>query len=155
MECYFGYVETVLDALLVFEACRIEVLQRTHRRLTDHERSAIRSGSVFVWDEDATGIHRWTDGRSWSSSRARGNFLTYRELTDPITTTAPSTRRRLQMKRHGLTKRALSLSTADGRKYHLISYYRASDVVAGRLMTPRNDARLNKIKIPELLYPEL
>ncbi|KAI9592617.1 Gti1/Pac2 family-domain-containing protein [Syncephalis fuscata] len=201
MECYFGYVETVLDALLIFEACRIEILQRTHRRLTDHERNAIRSGSVFVWDEDATGIHRWTDGRSWSSSRARGNFLTYRELDDPLSSvsmgldenpsksssqmaqngfpsppsslsssssssstkgaayfdpaSATSSGRRLQMKRHGLTKRALSLSTADGRKYHLISYYNASDVVAGRLKIPRNDARISMIKIPDLLYPEL
>ncbi|RKP07855.1 Gti1/Pac2 family-domain-containing protein, partial [Thamnocephalis sphaerospora] len=160
MESYFGYVETVLDALLIFEACRVGVLSRAHRRLTDQERAAIRSGSVFVWDEDETGIHRWTDGRSWSSSRARGSFLTYRELDDPTNprSASPSftsSGRRLRLKRQGLTKRALSLSTADGRKFHLISYYLASDVMASRLKTPRADPLVTSIKIPELLYPEL
>lgn len=39
----------------------------------------ITSGSVFVFDEDESGIKRWTDGYFWSPSRILGNFLLYRE----------------------------------------------------------------------------
>jgi hypothetical protein len=39
------------------------------------ERRMITSGSVFVFDEDESGIKRWTDGFFWSPSRILGNFL--------------------------------------------------------------------------------
>jgi hypothetical protein len=39
----------------------------------------IASGSVFVFDEEESGIKRWTDGLFWSASRILGNFLLYRE----------------------------------------------------------------------------
>ncbi|KAF8984605.1 hypothetical protein BGZ46_007518 [Entomortierella lignicola] len=42
--------------------------------------SLITPGSVFVFDEEESGICRWTDGRIWSPSRICGNFLVYREL---------------------------------------------------------------------------
>ncbi|KAI8347308.1 Gti1/Pac2 family-domain-containing protein [Mortierella sp. GBAus27b] len=42
--------------------------------------SLITPGSVFVFDEEQSNIHRWTDGRIWSPSRICGNFLVYREL---------------------------------------------------------------------------
>ncbi|KAF9907727.1 hypothetical protein EC991_010674 [Linnemannia zychae] len=42
--------------------------------------SLIIPGSVFVFDEEESGIHRWTDGKIWSPSRICGNFLIYREL---------------------------------------------------------------------------
>ncbi|KAF9106384.1 hypothetical protein BGX29_009677 [Mortierella sp. GBA35] len=42
--------------------------------------SLIVPGSVFVFDENESGICRWTDGRIWSPSRICGNFLVYREL---------------------------------------------------------------------------
>jgi hypothetical protein len=47
--------------------------------LVDAERKMITSGSVFVFDEDESGIKRWTDGLYWSPSRILGNFLLYRE----------------------------------------------------------------------------
>jgi hypothetical protein len=80
METYFGYIETVQDALLVIEAARRGLLPRAQHRLTDSERANIRSGSIFVWDESEVGMRRWTDGRSWSPSRVNGCFLNYREL---------------------------------------------------------------------------
>lgn len=76
---YHGYIETVQDALILFEACRLGRLQQAKVRLSPVDRSRfICSGSVFVWDEGQTGIRRWTDGRRWSSSRPRGNFIIYR-----------------------------------------------------------------------------
>ncbi|KAF9113548.1 hypothetical protein BGX27_001309 [Mortierella sp. AM989] len=47
--------------------------------------SLIIPGSVFVFDEEESGICRWTDGRIWSPSRICGNFLVYRELFRKLT----------------------------------------------------------------------
>ncbi|KAL2313173.1 cAMP-independent regulatory protein pac2 [Schizosaccharomyces pombe] len=80
MQTYTGIIKTPLDAIILFEACRIGLLPRVQRRLSDHERSLIRAGSVFVWDEREAGMRRWTDGKSWSASRVSGSFLTYREM---------------------------------------------------------------------------
>ncbi|OAD03270.1 hypothetical protein MUCCIDRAFT_121716, partial [Mucor lusitanicus CBS 277.49] len=75
-----GYIETTQDSLLVFEACRRNILPKVSRRLQERERKMVRSGSVFVFDEKDSGIKRWTDGLVWSPSRILGNFLIYREL---------------------------------------------------------------------------
>src|SRR6478752_8794030 len=80
METYHGYVRTPADAIRLFEACRLGILPRVQRRLSEKERQSIRSGSVFVWDEREAGMRRWTDGKSWSASRVSGSFLTYREM---------------------------------------------------------------------------
>ncbi|RKP05396.1 gluconate transport inducer 1/Pac2, partial [Thamnocephalis sphaerospora] len=80
METYHGYVESVLDALILFEACDLGVLPRVSGRLSEDDRAHIRSGSVYIWDEEEACIQRWTDGRRWSSSRPCGNFIVYDEL---------------------------------------------------------------------------
>lgn len=80
IETFYGLVENTLDALRIFQMCRDGRLSRVRRRLHERERRLIRSGSVFVFDEEESGIRRWTDGRLWSPSRILGNFLIYREL---------------------------------------------------------------------------
>jgi len=80
METYHGHVRSPQDAIMLFEACRMGILPRVQRRLSEKERSQIKSGSVFVWDEREAGMRRWTDGKSWSASRVSGSFLTYREM---------------------------------------------------------------------------
>lgn len=72
-----GWIETTGDALLILEAARRGLIPRVTRRLVDSERKMITSGSVFVFDEDESGIKRWTDGFFWSPSRILGNFLVY------------------------------------------------------------------------------
>jgi len=74
-----GWIETTGDALLILEAARRGLIPRVTRRLVDTERKMITSGSVFIFDEDESGIKRWTDGFYWSPSRILGNFLLYRE----------------------------------------------------------------------------
>ncbi|KAG6812808.1 hypothetical protein H0H92_000266 [Tricholoma furcatifolium] len=74
-----GWIQTTGDALLILEAARRGLIPRVTRRLVDSERKMICSGSVFVFDEDESGIKRWTDGFFWSPSRILGNFLLYRE----------------------------------------------------------------------------
>lgn len=70
-----GYIDTTLDALLVFEAARRGMIPRVTRRLIEKERGMIQSGAVFVFDEHESGIKRWTDGLIWSPSRILNNFL--------------------------------------------------------------------------------
>ncbi|CAG7979944.1 unnamed protein product [Penicillium salamii] len=78
---FTGYVATTQDALLLFEACLTGNLHRVPRRPYDRERRhLVRSGSVFIYDGNSSGIKRWTDGIAWSPSRILGNFLVYREL---------------------------------------------------------------------------
>ncbi|KAL4988969.1 gluconate transport-inducing protein [Aspergillus falconensis] len=80
-----GYVATTHDALILFEACLTGVLHHVPRRPHDRERShLVRSGAVFIYEENSSGIKRWTDGVTWSPSRILGNFLVYRELEKPF-----------------------------------------------------------------------
>lgn len=87
-----GYIGTTIDALILFEACLQGILTHVPRRPHDRERpDLIKSGFVFVYEEHASGIKRWTDGVSWSPSRILSNFLIYRELDKPF---APGEKKR-------------------------------------------------------------
>ena len=82
---WVGFVHTTLDALMVLEACLQGKLSHIPRRPHDRERQQIiTAGSVFIYEENASGIKRWTDGVTWSPSRIMGNFLVYRELSEPF-----------------------------------------------------------------------
>ncbi|KAI8058034.1 Gti1/Pac2 family-domain-containing protein, partial [Syncephalis plumigaleata] len=161
METYHGYVETVLDALILFEACDLNMLTCVKRRLLGEERDHIRSGSVFIWDEDNSGIQRWTDGHRWSSSRPCGNFIVYDELdnhkrrSDVPKAENTTTDNKRNVLSDGLVKRALSVCTADGRRLHLVSYYSKADIQRHALKIPRCDSALAAVKIPEAKFPEI
>ncbi|ORX87733.1 hypothetical protein K493DRAFT_385762 [Basidiobolus meristosporus CBS 931.73] len=171
METYHGYIESVHDALLIFEACRLGYLSRVQRRLADKERRNIRSGSVFIWEEGESGIRRWTDGYIWSPSRVFGSFLTYRELKTRHKGKIPSPtlsnsdsdsddRARTNqhddaIKENGLVKQSMSVTTTTGRKLHLISYYNKDHVASGLLKVPSFDSSLAHIKIPKGFYPDI
>ncbi|CAG8470324.1 9074_t:CDS:2 [Acaulospora colombiana] len=183
METYYGYVKTPQDAILLFEACRMGTLSRIQRRLSEKERSLIRSGSVFVWDEREAGMRRWTDGKSWSASRVSGSFLTYRELeskrksnsrgsnnphdlssedTDSSESYHSSTKKSMssstteqcRYKHGGLVKQSFSITTTNNQKLHLICYYTKADVVNDKLPIPTHDEKLKIIHIPKGMYPE-
>jgi hypothetical protein len=82
---WHGFIHTTSDALQVLEACLVGKLHHIPRRPHDRERaSIISSGNVFIYEENASGIKRWTDGVTWSPSRIMGNFLVYRELNEPF-----------------------------------------------------------------------
>ncbi|KAI1046291.1 hypothetical protein LB505_008502 [Fusarium chuoi] len=82
---YVGFVRDTTDALLIFEACLSGTLSHVPRRPHDRERQdLIKSGNIFVYEEHASGIKRWTDSISWSPSRILGNYLLYRELEKPF-----------------------------------------------------------------------
>ncbi|KAI5963723.1 TOS9 [Candida pseudojiufengensis] len=78
---YYGYVGSTKDALLIIQEALNKKLEFITRRPQDRERQElIKSGNVFVFIEEQSGIKRWTDGTAWSPSRILGRFLVYREL---------------------------------------------------------------------------
>lgn len=83
---FTGYVGNTHDALILFQATISGRLPAVARRPHDRERSdLVRSGAIFVFNEQTSGIKRWTDGIAWSPSRILGNFLVYRQLEKPFT----------------------------------------------------------------------
>ncbi|KAI9723768.1 MAG: hypothetical protein M1812_001068 [Candelaria pacifica] len=181
METYNGHVRTPADAIILFEACRLGLLPRVQRRLSEKERQSIKSGSVFVWDEREAGMRRWTDGKSWSASRVSGSFLTYREMegkrggngfAPPIAATqqragrTPDSTRGsdsdqdmdgpdgYKYKPDGLMKQSFSITTSTGQHLHLISYYARSHPAAQGLNQPTSDSNLRHIRPQKGMYPE-
>lgn len=175
METYYGYVRTPADAIKLFEACRLGLLPRVQRRLSEKERTAIRSGSVFVWDEREAGMRRWTDGKSWSASRVSGSFLTYREMEGKRGSGFGNSRRSngrtpdsgrhsdedletepegYRYKADGLMKQSFSITTSQGQHLHLISYYSRPHPGAPDLPQPSTDPSLRQIIPAKGMYPE-
>lgn len=176
METWYGMVRTPQDAIKLFEACRIGHKPRVQRRLSEKERQAIRSGSVFVWDEREAGMRRWTDGKSWSASRVSGSFLTYREMEgkrgngfgsakkangktpEPGHTTPEEQEddgpEAYRYKPDGLMKQSFSITTASGQHLHLISYYCRPLPGQPDLPQPSTDPTLANIVPAKGMYPE-
>jgi len=97
---FHGFIPRSKDALILFEACLIGKLHFVQRRPHHGKGSQLaRSGSVFIYEEEASGIKRWTDGVAWSPSRILENFLIYRELGKP----SPRRDKRRAIKRKRLT----------------------------------------------------
>lgn len=176
MDSYHGQIRTPADAIKLFEACRLGLLPRVQRRLSEKERQSIRSGSVFIWDEREAGMRRWTDGKSWSASRVSGSFLTYREMegkrgggaftTSPLRRVAKTSAAEMdrdadgdgsdgyRYKADGLIKQSFSLTTSTGQHLHLISYYSRPLPNTPELKIPSTDPALRHIVPPVGMYPD-
>ena len=184
MDTYNGHVRTPQDAIILFEACRLGLLPRVQRRLSEKERQQIKSGSVFVWDEREAGMRRWTDGKSWSASRVSGSFLTYREMEgkrggsgfgappkkangkagegsqykagggDSDAEAGEDGPDGYRYKPDGLMKQSFSITTSSGQHLHLISYYARTHPTAQVLNQPSNDPNLRHIRPQKGMYPE-
>lgn len=124
---FHGFVETTADALRLIQAARQGVIPRITRRLNEEERATIvRSGAVFVFSVEESGIRRWTEGLSWSASRIAGNFLV--SLLSPseikskptvVTTGLPQLYRELASRNSGRTSytgKALQSDSAFSRR---------------------------------------
>lgn len=79
-ESLFGAIASEEECLRIIDMCRLSVLPRVTSRLTEEERERIRPGSIFVYEEEESGISRWTDGKAWSSSKIHGQCLMYHEI---------------------------------------------------------------------------
>lgn len=153
---FFGYIESNRDSLLLIQAVLDGKLQTVSRRPYEIERSQlIKSGNIFVFIEEKSGIKRWTDGISWSPSRIMGKFLIYRELdknnrSKELTASqviklkhskgfAGSLNSPYGFKLNGLVKKAMSLKLQINsleETIHIVSYYNTQDVESGQLLRP-------------------
>ncbi|KZV72637.1 hypothetical protein PENSPDRAFT_649581 [Peniophora sp. CONT] len=175
---FVGLVETTTDALRLIMAARQGIIPRITRRLNESERrSMIKSGAVFVFSVEESGIRRWTEGLAWSPSRIVGNFLVYREVTEraprgsaektsatpgttsfPVSSSRGSSQRRTRgdgsrstdpsaLRVNGLIKKTITVKV-DGADHHLISYYRDEDIRHGRLLRPTSYPDIMALTIP-------
>jgi len=72
-----GYVETTVNALRLIHAARQGVIPRITRRLNESEcRSMIKSGAVFVFSVEESGIKRWTGESQLHSNNTHEQPLT-------------------------------------------------------------------------------
>ncbi|KAK7692223.1 hypothetical protein QCA50_003847 [Cerrena zonata] len=117
------------DANRIFHAVALGHLQLYRRRLTVEERRSIHTGCIFVWEERNTsaeatgeGIERWTDGRRWSCSKVKLDFLFYQEKLPDVKDEQIAA----FMRPNQLVKQTYSVfvQTPFGRKkWHLVAYY--------------------------------
>lgn len=166
---YVGFVTNTSDAALLFEACIQGHLPRLYCRLPRSKGGMdVRSGHIFVFEEQESGIKRWTDGIYWSPSRVLNSFILYRELDDGEK--GAKKRERLipsgdrtsnhqepaesalygslidsyPFKRDGLMKKTFSMKIGE-QCWRLVSYYRPEDVRLGHVQSPSQDPALHFI----------
>jgi hypothetical protein len=147
-ETYYGYIETVEDAVMIVEACRHGRLMRVKRRLHEKERQGIRSGSVFVFVERESGIRRWTDGKVWSPSRICGEFLLYRELETrqpPAKKSAVTQINWSEQVAKILSERAKSSAAGSSQSSSSLSVSPVDEEARGPVFSPESYEPLNKI----------
>lgn len=114
-----GFIHSTWDALIILEACLQGSLTHIPRRPHDRERAnIITSGNIFIYEENASGIKRWTDGVTWSPSRIMGNFLVYRELTEPFP--AGEKKKARKRKRGAEKDPSEQLNAQSGRNFFLL-----------------------------------
>ncbi|KAG9049880.1 hypothetical protein FS837_008802 [Tulasnella sp. UAMH 9824] len=166
---FYGYIETVLDSLLLVEAFRRGSIRGLTGRIPPSQRERlIQSGSTFIFLESATDIRRWTDGKKWTPSRVGGEYLVYREPTNEepldkaeipenselakrmrslvVSLTDGSRTEKGFVKPEGICKRTIVITSENRESYHIISYYHHEDVLEGRLATPSQTPWLMAIK---------
>ncbi|KAF8701573.1 hypothetical protein AX14_000386 [Amanita brunnescens Koide BX004] len=171
------HIRDAHDAHVVLEAVRRNLLPLIKRRLLSSEREELRSGHVYVWEEaqDEGGLLRWTDGRRWSQSRMRGDYLFYEEkiettqeerdakaarrarrASDPNAVIPPPVRRKDRpSKPNGLTKQTYSATvnfpeTGETRKWHVVAYFSGNDYM--HLPVIESYDYLRTIRVPQGIF---
>ncbi|THU96746.1 hypothetical protein K435DRAFT_797079 [Dendrothele bispora CBS 962.96] len=127
-------IRSTNDAHKIFHAVQLGILHMVTRRLDADERLALRSGCVYAWEErgphteiTGLGIERFTEGRRWSPSRVRDEFLFYYEKYTPQEQDSSSERSdKPPADWDPLVKQTYSVWTETDkgrRKWHLTAYF--------------------------------
>ncbi|KAJ7087434.1 gluconate transport inducer 1/Pac2, partial [Mycena epipterygia] len=166
-------IRDITDAHRVLEAVRLNILPLVRRRLLPHERTQLRSGNVFVSEESEyeDGLVRWTEGRRWSQSKMRGDWLFYEEKVETTVAEreakaarramrasessqlvpAPPKRKDRPSKVGGLIKQTYSVTvqlpgTVRARRWHIVAYFLARD--SAQLPVVEDYDYLRSIRVP-------
>ncbi|KAN0111463.1 hypothetical protein V8E52_008486 [Russula decolorans] len=82
-------IRSTADVHKIFYSVYLGLLPMITRRLDAKEREALSSGYCYAWEDrgphaiTGIGIERFTEGRHWSASRVRDEFLFYYEKWEP------------------------------------------------------------------------
>ncbi|KAI9324092.1 hypothetical protein BDR26DRAFT_926138 [Obelidium mucronatum] len=138
-ETFFGFVRDKSDASILVEAVISGRLQAVSHFPTEPGGLPFRSGSLIVFCESKR--VRWRDGGLWTTSKASGDFLLYREVCpddgalpseleveDSLVFTTPNVRPQTRLVPNGMAKRTITLMGSDGLRYRVIGYFRPRDV---------------------------
>jgi hypothetical protein len=147
METYYGTVSTQEDAIKLFEASRLGLLQPLDSKLLLEDIEKIQLGIVFVWSDKKIRIKRWLDKRKWSGVRGSRGFLIYNELEYHLGL--------LRHKPDGLVKQTFTRLHVTGQRFRLISYLAASQLSEANLMNPSVDQTLKDIPADKTNYHTL
>ncbi|WVO15370.1 hypothetical protein L204_103026 [Cryptococcus depauperatus] len=160
-------LKSPVDAIHVLEAVRLGLVPRVTRRLTGHERSFIRPGTVWVWEEEETNMRRWTDGRRWGASRVGGGgFLVYTESSESL---SPPPRQEYGNGYYDVVRRPESLIkqtysttmthpvTGKVKKFHVVAYsskHNPQGDAHNLLPLPYQLPALRNLKVQSGVWPE-
>ncbi|KIJ11807.1 hypothetical protein PAXINDRAFT_40599, partial [Paxillus involutus ATCC 200175] len=152
-------IRSTRDAHKIFFAVQHHMLPMITRRLDADERLALCSGCVYAWEErgphteiTGLGIERFTEGRRWSPSRVRDEFLFYYEKYTPPADASHSSSSDKQPPRDWdpLVKQTYSVwvETEKGRrKWHLTAYFTQATV--DRLGTIDDISGVAELVVPD------
>ncbi|KAL4078190.1 Gti1/Pac2 family-domain-containing protein [Scleroderma yunnanense] len=152
-------IRSTRDAHKIFYAVQLRLLPMITRRLDADERLSLCSGCVYAWEErgphteiTGLGIERFTEGRRWSPSRVRDEFLFYYEKYTPPTDSSHSGPSDKQPPRDWdpLVKQTYSVwvETEKGRrKWHLTAYFTQATV--DQLGTIDDNSHVAELVVPE------
>ncbi|KAE9393216.1 hypothetical protein BT96DRAFT_829564 [Gymnopus androsaceus JB14] len=152
-------IRSTADAHKIFHAVQHGKLRMVTRRLDADERLALVSGCVYAWEErgphteiTGLGIERFTEGRRWSPSRVRDEFLFYYEKYTPPES-AQSRHPQAPRDWDPLVKQTYSVwvETEKGkRKWHLTAYFTQATV--DNLGTIDNIPGVGDLQVPEGMF---
>ncbi|KIY70646.1 hypothetical protein CYLTODRAFT_419600 [Cylindrobasidium torrendii FP15055 ss-10] len=146
-------IRSLQDVHKIFAAVQRGWLRMITKRLDADERMALCSGNIYVWEErgqnsevTGLGMERFTEGRRWSPSRVRDEFLFYREMhTDNNSQPARGWEPLIKQ-----TYSALVQTERGTRKWHLTAYFTESTLDS--LGTIDAISGLKELVVPEGTY---
>ncbi|TFK25201.1 hypothetical protein FA15DRAFT_668735 [Coprinopsis marcescibilis] len=163
--CTNTRIRSTQDTHKIFYAVQKGLLNMVTRRLDADERLALRSGCVYAWEErgphseiTGLGIERFTEGRRWTPSRVRDEFLFYYERYMPTpdgnsSQGGPHTEAKPPRDWEPMVKQTYSVwvDTENGRrKWHLTAYFTQGTI--DHLGTVDDVPDLSDLVVPEGLF---
>ncbi|KAG8903885.1 hypothetical protein FRB99_002621 [Tulasnella sp. 403] len=167
---FHGFVYTLLDAFILVQAAVEGLVGRVIEKPAEAEKQDYaKNGTVVIFEEEESGIQRWSDSIAWSATSLYGEYIIYRELTNVKPTAAPKDYRISQKRLRsiqgslpdgkgcrgsgwvlpdGLIKRTVSIPYGPKKVFHYLQ-----DILSGRFVTPSTSPHLSHLKdhIPESL----
>ncbi|KAI0066018.1 hypothetical protein BV25DRAFT_1768125, partial [Artomyces pyxidatus] len=156
-------IRSTHDVHRIFYAVYLGILPMITRRLDAKEREALVSGCCYAWEDrgphaiTGLGIERFTEGKHWSASRVREEFLFYYEKWEPPKSRngeASSSSTECPRDWDPLVKQTYSVYLQDNsphkRKWHLTAYFTQATV--DQLGTVDDIPELAGLQVPEGLF---